>query len=918
MSGLTATDFTAFFSELHGRPPFPWQNRLTTRVCESGWPETIDLPTASGKTACIDIAVFAMAVTGRGPRRIFFVVDRRIVVGAAFERMRTIACKLRQAKEGMLKVVADRLRAMSAGPEPLDTYQLRGGVYRDDSWVRKALQPTAIASTVDQVGSRLLFRGYGVWDKTLPIHAALIANDSLILLDEAHCSRAFAETLAAVQRYRAPTWADEPVESPFAFIEMTATPSRPSADRFELDGADLQNEVLSRRLHATKPVRYQISKARTKDLKRLADDLTAEAIGFKDKGLRRIAVIVNRVRTARLVYEALHKDEKHVHLLIGRMRPVDRAALHPDIDSMLSGNSRSSEGEPVFVVATQCLEVGADLDFDAVVTECASIDALLQRFGRLDRIGDLHRAGVTAQGVIVIASPMTDASYSDPVYGASLAKTWHWLKARAPEANFGFSSHDGRPTVPQLLRLPGLDPGNLRRQGHPAPVMLPAHLDLLVQTSPRPALEPDVALFLHGKERGSPDVQVVWRADLDLEASELWTDIVGMCPPVSTEAMTVSLADFRRWLTGSGEPNATTSDLEDASESISDDDGRRGSVRCPALIWCGDQSKLVESAADVRPGDTLVLAESSLGWNELGHVPKSAAIDVAEQARHDLRRGPVLRLHPKLIAHWKENEQRLQLEALAKDRSAQTSDLLKSLGEYQNTLEPGDPAWLTAKLPLRTRAEAYPAKRDAHIGWILSAPFAEADAGSDESSAASPTFLDQHLSGVTQQVDSIATALLSNPALTDSLHRAARHHDYGKADQRFQALLHGGDLIAAQFAPRLLAKGAQGRQSKSVRTQQWVRSGLPDGFRHELVSLLLAMQSSEVAPDALALHLIASHHGRCRPFAPVVDDSGPDLEHQGLRITAQQRVNEAAHRIDTGVADRFWQLRHSPAGVGAP
>lgn len=61
---LNATDFAQFFTALWGRPPFAWQKDLARRVMErveSPWPDAIALPTASGKTACLDIAVFALA-----------------------------------------------------------------------------------------------------------------------------------------------------------------------------------------------------------------------------------------------------------------------------------------------------------------------------------------------------------------------------------------------------------------------------------------------------------------------------------------------------------------------------------------------------------------------------------------------------------------------------------------------------------------------------------------------------------------------------------------------------------------------------------------------------------------------------------------------------------------------------------------
>lgn len=140
---MTATescpaDFAGFFTELWGKRPFSWQNKLAERVLEhaknsnanpsvhdvhgdeggtkSPWPEAIVLPTASGKTACLDVAVFALAVqaswlaSGKAmtvPRRFFFVVDRRVIVDEAYERARCMANKLTHAKSGILKTVAD-------------------------------------------------------------------------------------------------------------------------------------------------------------------------------------------------------------------------------------------------------------------------------------------------------------------------------------------------------------------------------------------------------------------------------------------------------------------------------------------------------------------------------------------------------------------------------------------------------------------------------------------------------------------------------------------------------------------------------------------------------------------------------------------------------------------------------------------
>src|SRR5690606_9965330 len=94
----------------------------------------------------------------------------------------------------------------------------------DDGWVRDPSRPAVITSTVDQVGSRLLFRGYGRSPRVAAIDAGLVGNDALIILDEAHCAVPFWQTLAAIQEYRAARWAEEAVVSPFRAVVMSATP----------------------------------------------------------------------------------------------------------------------------------------------------------------------------------------------------------------------------------------------------------------------------------------------------------------------------------------------------------------------------------------------------------------------------------------------------------------------------------------------------------------------------------------------------------------------------------------------------------------------------------------------------------------------------------------------------------------------
>src|SRR6516164_8143622 len=226
VGGLALTDYVPFFQAMWGFAPFPWQERLLRRLVTGEdanhsyaglpglWPDVLSLPTGSGKTAALDIALFHLALEAahgakrRAPMRIAFVVDRRLVVDDVFQRAKTLERRLHSAvsepgaADPTVLKVAQALSEFAGPNRPLLVRSLRGGAPLEDDWARTPVQPTILCSTVDQVGSRLLFRGYGVSDRMKPVHAGILGSDCLILLDEAHLSEPFRQVLASLNRLR--------------------------------------------------------------------------------------------------------------------------------------------------------------------------------------------------------------------------------------------------------------------------------------------------------------------------------------------------------------------------------------------------------------------------------------------------------------------------------------------------------------------------------------------------------------------------------------------------------------------------------------------------------------------------------------------------------------------------------------------
>jgi CRISPR-associated endonuclease/helicase Cas3 len=986
---LSTSDFGAFHASVHdGKVPFSWQQRLLEQIVRNKvWPRVLDLPTGVGKTTCIDIAVFALALDAVNkpadrwcPRRIAMVVDRRVVVDQAAQRGRTILHALTTVKDPVVVEVADRLRSLTrAGEEPLGVFTLRGGMPKDDGWARTPDQPLVIASTVDQIGSRLLMQGYGVSQGMKPVHAGLLANDTLLLLDEVHLSEPFRQTLDQLHRLRH-RFSNNGLKNRFAYAFLSATPAAENTQLFSLlDNEKQLDSPLGPRLHTSKSVRLekvnggkapQSASSSSSQPKPISPEKVESRDALHKKCIectkdllqrhRTIAVVVNRVASALLIArelaEQLH-SEATVTLLTGRMRPLDRDDVLRELGPAIrTGRERSDDTLKHVVVATQCIEAGADFDFDALVTEAASLDSLRQRFGRVNRLGAYGRA----EGIIVYGSSVQE----DPIYGKAIAVTWRFLKEQEKERKKRvvaelkelkakakkLAGEAKKQAEAEIARRKMLDFGVLSLKlptgtaldmllspKPSAPTLLPAYMDLWAQTSPPPSQIPDVSLWLHGPGCGPPDVNIVWRADLSEElllsgGVEMATAIVASVRPSSLEAVSVPFVAAQAWLANQAPHDLA--DTEGATPYTEQDPTAKGR---PALRWSGDDSEII-FAPSLKPGDTIIVPVAYGGIRARCFDPSATepVQDRAEQAQLLARAKPALRLHPAVL-------EQLGL-ALPIDEPEKARSALRDLASHPNwpswkrllaehlarghgsLVVPGDPPWTVIEAPRVPLAALRPS-----LGFDDPVEDGvELTTDRDDSfHAGRAVSLADHTADVESLARDYANRCGLDSKLTECITLAAWLHDIGKADRRFQIMLRGGNEIDLFKDETPWAKSPIPAGAREAHRRARLQSGYPQATRHEVQSVAMLQQHlaglqtqlAKVGATAahyldLVLHLVASHHGYCRPFAPVAVDESPVgvslVGHASNTFGALDFSPTTSHnglyRLDSPLADRFWAL----------
>jgi CRISPR-associated helicase Cas3/CRISPR-associated endonuclease Cas3-HD len=129
----------------------------------------------------------------------------------------------------------------------------------------------------------------------------------------------------------------------------------------------------------------------------LTSDAAAREISNRLRAGQAVLVTANNIADARSLFhqlspvaQACHGDDA-ADLLHSQFRAMDRRAIEERIRDRY-GTGRPRRGG--LVVATQVVEVSLDVDFDVLHSSGAPLEALIQRFGRVNRLGDRPPADV--------------------------------------------------------------------------------------------------------------------------------------------------------------------------------------------------------------------------------------------------------------------------------------------------------------------------------------------------------------------------------------------------------------------------------------------------------------------------------------------------------------------------------------------
>jgi CRISPR-associated endonuclease/helicase Cas3 len=848
---MVAVDLLEFFRTsylgLTGHPePFPWQESLFIKLCEDDIPKELDLPTGCGKTSAMAVWLLALARQAQAgpesislPRRLVWVVNRRVVVDQATREAEELRQRLREARRTELDAVRSALRTLSATENDnlIGISTLRGQFADNAEWSDDPSRPAVVVGTVDMIGSRLLFSGYGRGFKSRPLHAAFIGQDALLIHDEAHLEPAFQELVAAVEA--------EQVRCGdlrrFQVMALTATSRSGHDNAHTLTSRDLEpGSEVSKRVHAKKWIALHV----VEDEKAVTE-VFQRAMEYRESG-QAILIFLRTIRDVSSVVDKLRGENLNVQRLTGTLRGYERDQLanaDPVFARFMKKMTAQAASGTVYLVCTAAGEVGVDMSADHLVCDLTPFDSMAQRLGRVNRFGEGD-----ARVDVVCCSPSSEQAAKKKTaqlrFEQACQRTLELLRELPQRAD---GRYDGSPAA--LGELPAA-----KRQAAftPPPNILATSeilFDAWALTSVREKLpgRPPVADWLHGipDDWEPPQAYVAWREevgilnkpellavykpedlleDYPLKPHELLRDVT-LRVAEQLELIAESSPDEFAWIV---EPDGSV-EVTRLGDLIPRDKQKR---RTPDL---GDCTVLLPPAAG---GLEKGILNGRLGFDEAAHGP----YDLADRWIDEKNRGRRCRV-------WDDDQ---PPEGMRLVRTIDTR-----LPEAED--EPGVD-------------EQHSTRR--YWRWYVR-PRSADDDGSK--TAQQDLELEPHIRDAQKLASGLTSKLSVGPPEALAVSLASGWHDLGKRRAIWQRSIGNGE-----FPSRVLAKSE--RKTSGVSLSQ---------YRHEFGSLIDLTALDEfgelkIEVQDLLLHLVAAHHGRARPHFPTDEAFDPDASMDRAAEIAQE------------------------------
>lgn len=311
-------------------------------------------PTGIGKT---DAALLWSERNQDSGRRIFYVLPYTASINAMEREFKRIF-KGEEEKIGMLHHKADYFIYKNFLEQEYSTEDSLRLMKETKNITKKIYRPIKILTPY-----QIIKAYYGV--KGFEVMLSEMAG-GLFVFDEIHCYDP--RTVALIVRSL-----EELNKIGAKFLFMSATLPRFLRELISKSINDISSITLN---PAEKNEKEFMDQARHKIF--LIEGEITEYIDEMKKQLnnsKRVLVVCNTVKRAQEMYKELKPYAKLPLLIHGRFIAADRERIERELSSAS------------LLVGTQAIEVSLNISFDTIFTEPAPIDAILQRFGRVNRFG---------------------------------------------------------------------------------------------------------------------------------------------------------------------------------------------------------------------------------------------------------------------------------------------------------------------------------------------------------------------------------------------------------------------------------------------------------------------------------------------------------------------------------------------------